>query len=316
MGLCEYAVESPKILEGKSLTNDQSCDIIKKKKDKMNSLKDSIISAVEEEKKNHPNEIAPNKPRKVKEFNYKQIKKPSSWATSGNVFQWSCRQFATHIMQSYRNKFKEDWDVKIVGVVTHVNAIKQQIFEIHGFCDNVVLKDYIDFYFKNWADYFKKNDKNNFLNFMTVKFQRPIADFSTTYNYKNRLKYYQKYNGLPSFPLKDIDKQYGVDIIGFVQSYGFITAINFMLMHKELDKKEAMKKVGTVMFKLYKEDHDSFNEMMARVEDFSPYPNRFSFNKHNEFLRLLFKQYDVDPVKVKYGFDSIDWEFLNKGDNS
>lgn len=277
----------------------------------MTSLKDSIIKAIQEEKSNHPEDQG-NKPKRAKEFNYKQIKKPSSWATHGNIFQWSCRQFATHIMQSYREKFNEDWDVKIVGVVTHVNSIKQQIYELHGFCDNVVLKDYIDFFFKNWAEYFKKNDPqgNNFLNFMTLKMKRPILDFSSTYNYQNRLKYYQKHNGLPNFSLKDMDKQYKNDIIGFVESYGFIIAINFMLSYKELEKKEVMKKVGMIMIKLYKEDRKKFNDMMARVEEFSPYPNRFTFNKHNEFLDLLFKKYDVDPVKVKYNFDSIDWEFL------
>lgn len=282
-------------------------------------IKNSILSAIKEENQNHPLEHVSSTPRKATEFNYKQIKKTSSWSFHANVFQWSCRQFATFIMQSYREKFKEDWDVKIVGVVTHVNSIKQKIYEIHGFCDNVVLKDYIEFYFKNWADYFKKNDENNFLNFMTLKFQRPIADFSSTYNYQNRLKYYQKHNGLPSFSIKDMDKQYKNDIIGFVQAYGFIIAINFMLTYKGVEKKDAMKKVGTVMIKLYKEDRESFNGMMARVEDFSPYPNRFVFNKHNEFLKLLFKQYDVDPVKVKYGFDAIDWEFLvtrDKGANS
>lgn len=281
----------------------------------MTSLKDSIINAVQEEKENHPSEFE-DKPKKATEFNYKQIKKPSSWACHGNVFQWSCRQFATHLMQSYRNKFKEDWDVRIVGVVTHVNSIKQAIFEYHGFCDNVVLKDYIDFYFKNWAEFFRQNDQNNFLNFMTLKMKRPILDFSSTYNYKNRLRHYQKYNGMPSFSIKDMDKQYKSDIIGFVRAYGFIVAINFMLTYKDVDKKEAMKKVGTIMIKLYKEDRNEFNQMMGMVEEFSPYPNRFAFNKHNEFLKLLFKKYDVDPVKVKYSFDSIDWEFLSKGDNS
>lgn len=280
----------------------------------MTSLKNSIISAVQEEKKNHSSEQSVSTPKKATEFNYKQIKKSSSWSVHGNVFQWSCRQFATHIMQSYRAKFKEDWNLKIVGVVTHVNSIKQKIYEIHGFCDNVVLKDYIDFYFKNWAEYFKKNDKNNFLNFMTMKFQRPIADFSSTYNYQNRLKYYQKYNGLPCFSLKTMDKEYRNDIMGFVQSYGFIVAINFMLLYKGIEKQEAMKTVGKIMIKLYKESLEDFNQMMARVEEFSPYPNRFRFNKHNEFLKLLFKKYDVDPVKVKYSFDSIDWEFLNKGE--
>ena len=113
-----------------------------------------------------------------------------------------------------------------------------------------------------------------------------------------------------------MDKQYKSDIIGFVRAYGFIVAINFMLTYKDVDKKEAMKKVGTIMIKLYKEDRNEFNQMMGMVEEFSPYPNRFTFNKHNEFLKLLFKKYDVDPVRVKYSFDSIDWEFLSKGDNS
>ena len=279
----------------------------------MSTIKDSILNAVRSEIDSNPAAAeAPKQAKQAKEFNYLDIKKSSSWSISNNVFQWNCRQFALYILNSYKKKFNEDWDVKLLGVITHINGIKQSVFDVHGFCDNVVLKDYIDYYFNNWADFYKSNDNDKFLNFMTLKFKRSIEDFSSNYNYSNRLKFYQKYNGLPSFESRVMRKQFKEDITEFVKSYGFIIAVNFLLA-EGYNNKEALKKVGAVMLSLYKEDRTAFNDMMMRVEEFSPYPKEFKFNKENKFLKLIFKDKDVLPVSVKYSFDAIEWEFL-KGD--
>ena len=282
----------------------------------MSTIKNSIINAVQAEQSQNPQ--AASKPRQkgvAREFNYLDIKRSSTWSVSNNVFQWNCRQFALYILNSYKDKYKEDWNVKIVGVITHINPLKQAVYDYNGFCDNVVLKDYIDFYFNNWADYFKKNDpqRNNSLNFMTLKMKRPILDFSSVYNYSNRLKYYQNYNGLPSFCQTDMKKLYLTNITEFVKSYGFIIAVNF-LMVEGINRKDSLKKVGAVMLKLRKDDLDGFNKTLIRTEELSPYPNELPFDNHNKFLNLLFKD-EVLPVSVKYSFDSIDWEFL-KGENN
>ena len=108
---------------------------------------------------------------KEKAFNEWPVEKREA-SLSKDLVEWTQRDFALYISDLYYKKFSKPIGFGIIGMSAYLGRIKVNVKEAVGFCDNIVLKDYIDYYFKNWIEHHISDWKDKFGKYM--QYSKPL----------------------------------------------------------------------------------------------------------------------------------------------
>lgn len=284
----------------------------------MNStiLKSSILAAI--------NSVpTPNKKEKInqeeifkeeKELSFDDIKLKKK--TTENIFKWNNKNFSGYILKLYRETFKEDFQCNIVGLVTFVPRISQSLHEINGFCDNVVLKEYIDYYFKNWAKQHSKSSPTGKWGLPSIRFDQPLKQFFNNFNYSDCLRKYQIQFGF-SFLLKEkIESEFVKGEEELLFSFGPIIFINYLIIEKKIKPSDAAKTLACLLTNIYNCDKIDLINILKKGENYSPYPDWFVCKNINKILDAVSEKIN-DGVIMDYKFkkNNINFENWNKEGN-
>jgi hypothetical protein len=235
------------------------------------------------------------------------------WQIRLDVFQWTNRDIALYITEKYYKKYKNNWDVSIVGVATHVDRIKKCLFDILGFCDNVVMKDYLDYFFTYWAD-LCVHGANKTLRFKSFLGSDPIDEFVDSYNYSERVQYYisgsdSDYEGnLPKVDINKIDMSYSLGIDNLILDFGIIVAMNYLLK-KGKPLNIATKLVSDAAVRICK---DSDYSLVAEITNaYSPYSNKMIYKNSDEISNLIQRRIGKE-ISFNIAFlDNVNrWEYF------
>ena len=249
------------------------------------------------------------KKKNAKVVQYKDIKSNDSWRIKINLFDWNNRDFALYILNSYSNRYKDKYQANIVGVVTYMGWIKKQVHNVMGFCDNVVLKDYIDFFFRKWSDFFKSRQKGVW-HLQYLRKSQAIKQFVTQYSYQNRMKYYNDALGKYGISQIDLNSEFNSNgLQAFIIQYGIVTAVNYLVMSKNKQVVDGVKQVARCVVGIYAKNVSDYNKLRTRTFTYSPYPQKFIVKNFNKLFEAIDER-TKDPIFGQIKFkDSQKWNF-------
>lgn len=256
----------------------------------------------------------------AKKGDFSKLKKKSSWQIKQDLFDWTNRDFALYISKCYKQKYDSYLDASLVGMTTYLPRVKQALLDSIGFCDNIVTKDYIEFFFEKWAEHFRINSEKDRFSIQTMRFKEPIIDFAEEYDYKARVQHYtnpseQKTSESLQAPLKITNDKmleaYSVGIENFVLEYGVIATVNWLIMSKGEESKEAAKKVIVAASRL--NSQGAIEKVKYITKKLSPYPSWFVAKNYKVIFNALNKRIDAKiNDEIQFNSQEANWEIFRR----
>jgi hypothetical protein len=222
---------------------------------------------------------------------WRNIKSKKQYKTKNNIEEWGACDFFYFAKQLYQDKYHESWNLRVGGCSVEINKIRDKLSDICGFVSNLMMKDYIVFFFKNDIDYYKKNGG---FYFAQMRYDRHIAYFIDHYDYGNSFASHvkkEKTDNLKTCSVnqEDIAKSYKVGDTTLLCSYGIVIALNWLVLNKKLSQEQAVKLVEETGLML--KANGLLSVVKNATEMYSPYP-------------LWFPIRDIQSIVSKMGYNS------------
>lgn len=190
--------------------------------------------------------------------------KPKRWVIKHeDLSQWTQRDFAIYMSEKYYEKYKTTWSYSTGSVVTYISLIKKNIYEALGFCNNIVMKNYIDYFFKNWLYFYHDDLKKNTKWLFYMKHADPIEKFCDTYDYAGSLKKYLDGKEIPQKkktkklkktnfpPAKQLEMACLLGLDNAILEYGVLFVCNYLVLKENYTIEKAEKEVAKTIYSLY-----------------------------------------------------------------
>jgi hypothetical protein len=226
---------------------------------------------------------------KVVEFDDLPRRKRSR-KTPENIERWITADFVSYSARLFTARYKQDWGLNFSAQCQEMLVVRDWILERLGFCDNVVMRDFIKWFFDNCSDDFMKK----FGQFYFAHMRRPkvMEAFINSYRYvpaKPEAPIPQK-NSPSSKPKVAFNAKEMADIFilseeQFILEYGILVSISWLIAKKKFSNVEAIKFVYTVCEGLHKKG--KFGLVKEATEKYNPYPVDLLFLEAERFVKKI-----------------------------
>jgi len=238
---------------------------------------------------------------------YRDIGQKGRLTKKSCLDEWGPFDFFRFAGSLYIKKYKVDWNLQMGGNGLEINRIKDRLLDEFGYICNIILYDYIVYFFEHNLDYFVKKD--GFF-FSQMKNEWAIAAFKESYNFRNRFIHYmttkKQNNKKYELTIKEMQKSYDTGDATMVINYGVVISLNWLLKVKKMNKKEAIKIIVDVCRDMY--NKHMIDVIQSSTEMYSPYPSNLLFKSP----QLIFNKVD-DEIIVNVEFNTNSkMKFLQK----
>lgn len=252
-----------------------------------NKDSDDVLHIKRNSIKNKTEEILKIK-QQAKEINISDIK--TKYKVKEDLNLWTSKDFVYYMSDKYEKKYGHCWKgISYIGVTTFIPRIRDMIRDSLGICDNIVMKDFIDYYFNNWMQ--DSYQKEWFLRNMTNNTE-PILKFSTSYNYKDSISKNIKTENkevktdISLLNENELEISYLLGIDNLLNKYGIIVTINFCLK-KDFSLEKAIEKVAYAIARAY--NRGVANSIFKTTEKYKDYGVFKDLNKVIEVTNDIYK---------------------------
>jgi len=220
-------------------------------------------------------------------ISYGQIKKGRTFKVKENIEDWTSRDFVFFMRELYNEMFEDNWEFNFGGICLEINRIHDDVSLQNGFCNNIVLRDYINYYFKYYAKRLIGSNKKFYPS--QLRSEKPIKYFLSNYNFKSsfdkEINNREKYKKVESIKKHSIEESVLVGEDNFMSEYGLVLFVNWFILVKNEDKVNVIKKAINLCRKMYK--HKQFDTVLEVTKLWSPYPDWFAFSNVSKFLKYI-----------------------------
>ena len=254
-------------------------------------------------KRPHGVEIIPSKPQFI---NYEEVKvKKFRRKLDEDIGKWVSSDFVSYAKQIHLKVYKTHWILNFSACCQEILLVKDALVDNIGFCDNIVLRDYIDFFFDSISDFFIKKSQSFY--FSQMRKLWVLSSFLESYDYESqvmgtkkiKIKKEPKNDVKNKINERDVDNIYILNWDRFVMSFGAVVCINWLMTKKSFSYKQARKFVLDICEHLHAKN--MLNDVVESTIGYSPYPNYLKFQfvedffheiGYNEQIDIIFKESD------------------------
>ena len=99
-----------------------------------------------------------------------EIKAPKARRRRGDdeLSEWTAHDFCHYIRELHGEYLHTDWNLNWLRACVSVCTVRDKLTDLLGFCDNVIFKDYIEFFFENFLDEFMLKRKDFYLSLIHI----------------------------------------------------------------------------------------------------------------------------------------------------
>ncbi|HUU86590.1 MAG TPA: hypothetical protein VMX17_02405 [Candidatus Glassbacteria bacterium] len=241
----------------------------------------------------------------VKSIAISDIKNSHSWKLRDDLSDWKNSDFTIYFIQQFRKSINEEWSVDRVAMILYFGRIFDKISEVFGFCDNIVLKDYVDFFLKEWAMYYWKK-KGNFT-LWYLRDDKPLKDFIGKYDYNDSFNKYvvsknshKKNESKKEISKKKIEQCYLAGGESLILEYGLLIPVNWLVKYKNYTIEQANSYIIGAFGFFY--SNSNWSKVVSKTEFFNPYPESFVIRDCD----IIFQKFNVD-TNLKLTFSKENW---------
>ena len=249
----------------------------------------------------------------VRSIAISDIKNSLSWKVRDDLSEWKNSDFTIYFIQQFKKNIDDEWTGSRVAMILFFGRIFDRVADILGFCDNIVLKDYIDFFIKEWGMYYWKK-KGNFT-LWYLKDDRPIRAFVEKYDYNDSFNkfmaeksgYKSKIKERKEISPKDIEQYYLAGGENLILEYGMLIPLNWLIVCRDYLVEHANLHITGAFGSLYQ--RGNYQSVIDKTESLNPYPDSFVIKDCD----TIFKKLSIE-VDLKLTFSKEDWCNLGEKD--
>jgi len=236
-------------------------------------------------------------PDVIKYISYKDNRTKKYFKIKENILEWSSRDFVLYAKDLYYKKYNKDCGLQIPMACKVINELKLDIENIFVSCHNILIKNYIDFFFDNYLDNIIGGGKDFY--FSQLKNYDFITSFYNNYEdieEKNKIEK-ESTNILDEGMMESL---YFLDSESFVYKYGIILSINWLINRQNLSAQKAKSKINRICKKAYCKK--VFSIIEKSTEYFSPYPDWFKVKNVGSKVNVNIEFNNSNETENKYYF--------------
>lgn len=220
----------------------------------------------------------------AKSVGWETIKDIRKTVIKDNLSLWTSSDFYLYCKKKYQEKYNSPWNLKMGNAKIQICKLRDDIEEYFGFQSNLMIKDYIDYFFDNYMDFQRKRGKD-FL-FVMLRSDSPLKGFFNNYNYQDSFNKFMKNKKEEVFiKSAEIKASYDISPYSLVVSYGIVISVNWLLSNRDFDGKQAIQYVYKACKKL--NQTGQLDLVKKSTEAFSPYPSACAFKIPNLILEKI-----------------------------
>lgn len=222
------------------------------------------------------------------------------------IKNWTFLDFGIYFCERYYEVCSMQEHLNRVAIIQYFPRIHDAIVFKIGFCDEIVLKDYLDHFVENWINFLVPKSKRGFMLRMFVD-EKVLDNFADVYDYELSKKRYEEMPKIEKVekPMTNIqithtDMQLELDISldNLLLSYGLLSSLNWLVMKKGLEIGKAVKRIVDVLGK-YK-NKPEFEVIMNATKKYNPYPSWFVVTKLDKIVDAIDKRDIFSPCNVDF----------------
>ena len=242
---------------------------------------------------------------------YRDIGRKKRLTKKNNLDEWGAFDFFRFAHKLYFEKYEKNWNLNMGGNSLEINRIRDKFYDHFGFCCNLIMRDYIIYFFENYIDNYI--ERNGSFYFSDMKKDKPFENFIKDYDFRERFSEYtvgKKSKNLKNELTKEgINKSFLMGDTTLVGNYGVVIALNWLIKIKKMNKKDAIKLVVNACRDMV--ERELIEVVKKSTEAYSPYPSDMLFKSP----QLIFNKMEK-KIQVKVEFTDNDrMFFLQKGEN-
>lgn len=241
----------------------------------------------------------------VEVCSYADIGKKRRLRQKNNLEEWGAFDFFLFAEKKYISKYGSRWNLNIGGSSLEINRIRDKFYDLFGFCCNLIMRDYIDFFFDNYIDVIIKSEGAFY--FRQMRKEKIICEFYDGYNFSQSfLKYTEgeKTENKDSISNREIKEAYLIGDTSLVSNYGIVISLNWLIRVKKLSATDSTRMVLTACREL--KDKGLIEVVKGATEIYSPYPSSIPFKNPQLVMDRIDKNIKLD---VEFN-DNNKFEFL------
>lgn len=239
----------------------------------------------------------------VEVCSYDKIGKKRRLKHKDNLEEWGAFDFFLFAHKKYINKYGNNWDLNIGGSSLEINRIRDKFYDLFGFCCNLIMRDYINFFFNNYMDYIIRTEEVFY--FSQMSREKIMCEFYDGYDFPQSFAEYTKNEKSSSKIIvtnKEIRTAFLIGDTSLISNYGIVISLNWLIVVKKMSSLESIKIVIEAC-------RDMSNKGMIDVvknatELYSPYPFNIPFkspqlvmNKIDKNIKLNVEFKDNDKLR-------------------
>lgn len=193
-----------------------------------------------------------------------------------NLEEWGAFDFFIYAQEKYLKKYGTSWELNIGGGSLEIKKIKDKFLDMFGFCCNLVMRDYIDFFFDNYMDMMIR--VNGDFYFSQMNKEKILIEFYDGYNFAQSFARYseiEKSNDKDTISRDEIRASYQIGDTSLVSNYGIVLSVNWLVKIKKENPTEAVRTVIAACREIAKKN--MIEVVKSSTEAYSPYPSFIPF---------------------------------------
>jgi len=222
-----------------------------------------------------------------------------------NLEEWGAFDFFLYAEKIYKNKYSKQWVLHIGGGSLEINRIRNKFYDLFGFCCNLIMRDYIDFFFENYMDQMVDSDSGFY--FRQMRNDKIICEFHEGYDFSQSFLQYsesEKQCDKETISNDTIKEAYMISDTSLVSNYGIVISLNWLIKVKKISPTDASRVVLSACREL--ESKGMIDVVKSATETYSPYPSSLLFKDPQIVMDKIDKN-----IKLEVEFDdSGKYEFL------
>ncbi len=222
-----------------------------------------------------------------------------------NLEEWGAFDFFYYSEKKYIEKYGLKMDLNVGGSSVEINRIRDKFYDLFGFCCNLIMRDYIDFFFDNYMDSMITSDGAFYFNQM--RREKIICEFYDGYNFSQSFLQYSedgKTEDKNSISNKAVKEAYMISDTSLVSNYGIVISLNWLIKVKKIPSTDATRMILTACRELA--SRGMVDIIKSATETYSPYPSSLLFKNP----QLVMDRIDKN-IKLNVEFNNSNkYEFL------
>ena len=244
--------------------------------------------------------------RYPKTLDYLDIEKPKYTGMRWDkpILEWNTADVFFYVVYLYREKYNEELLLQRVPAQIDINRARSVLEEAFGTFHWLMMKDYIIFFFENYIDFLRGQDKEGNFYFSHLLNKAAIRSFKSKYDLSKSCEEYNKVEEKEKKEIKkprntDLEKSFILGDSSLVSNFGIVLSTNWLIKVKMMKQEEAIEMVKSGCRKMLR--RNALFSVVESTEKFSPYPSWLPFKDVEGILGSI-----IPDIKVSIEFRDTD----------